>query len=125
MGYWKNGKWNTLHVDFIIDVDHRTVGIAKWDYNIYLLDYPNVLRNSGIFRLLDSENFTPAMHGISVSEGECCVVGTDNMPIGDFDFKFLPVLYTGCEFGKEGYEEVSGLIGIRRCTFHPIQQGLI
>ncbi len=28
VGYWKNGKWNTLHVDFIDDVDHRTVGIA-------------------------------------------------------------------------------------------------
>ena len=22
VGYWKNGKWNTLHVDFIDDVDH-------------------------------------------------------------------------------------------------------
>ena len=94
VGYWKNGKWKTLHVDFIDDVDLRTFGIAKWDYNIYLLDYPNVLRNSGIFRLKDCENFAPAMHGISVSEGKCYVVGTDNMPIGDSDFKYMPVLYT-------------------------------
>ena len=94
VGYWKNGKWKTLHVDFIDDVDHRTVGIAKWDYNIYLLDYPNVLRNSGIFRLKDCENFTPAIHGISVSEGKCYVVGTENMPTGDYGFKYMPVLYT-------------------------------
>ena len=33
VGYWKNGKWNTLHVDFIDDVNHWTFGIAKWDYN--------------------------------------------------------------------------------------------
>ena len=50
VGYWKNGKWNTLHVDFIDDVDHWTYGIGKWDYYIYLLDIPNVLKNSGIFR---------------------------------------------------------------------------
>ena len=30
VGYWKNGKWNTLHVDFIDDVDHWTYGIGKW-----------------------------------------------------------------------------------------------
>ncbi len=29
VGYWKNGKWNTLHVDFIDDVDHWTYGIGK------------------------------------------------------------------------------------------------
>lgn len=94
VGYWKNGKWNTLHVDFIDDVDHWTYGIAKWDYNIYLLDYPNVLRNSGIFRLKDSENFIPASHGISVSEGKCYVVGMDNLPLENFNFKRKPVLYT-------------------------------
>lgn len=77
VGYWKNGKWNTLHVDFIDDVDHRTYGIAKWDYYIYLLDLPNVLKNSGIFPLKDSENFIAARHGISVSEGVCRVVGSD------------------------------------------------
>ena len=77
VGYWKNGKWNTLHVDFINDVDHRSYGIAKWDYYIYLLDLPNVLKNSGIFPLRDSENFISARHGISVSEGVCHVVGSD------------------------------------------------
>ena len=94
VGYWKNGKWNTLHVDFIDDVDHWTYGIAKWDYNIYLLDYPNVLRNSGIFRLKDSEDFIPSSHGISVSEGKCYVVGMDNIPLDDFNFECKPVLYT-------------------------------
>ena len=94
VGYWKNGKWNTLHVDFIDDVDHWTYGIAKWDYNIYLLDYPNVLRNSGIFRLKDSEDFIPSSPGISVSEGKCYVVGMDNIPLGNFMFERKPVLYT-------------------------------
>ena len=51
VGYWKNGKWSTLHIDFIDDVDHRTYGIGKWDYYIFLLDIPNVLKNSGIFPL--------------------------------------------------------------------------
>ena len=77
VGYWKNGKWNTLHVDFIDDVEHWTAGIGKWDYYIFLLDYPNVLKNSGIFRLKDSESFIAANHGISVSEGKCYVVGSD------------------------------------------------
>ena len=94
VGYWKNGKWNTLHVDFVDDVDHWTFGIAKWDYNIYLLDYPNVLRNSGIFRLKDSEKFTPASHGISVTEGKCYVVGTENEPADNFTFISKPVIYT-------------------------------
>lgn len=94
VGYWKNGKWNTLHVDFIDDVDHWTFGIAKWDYNIYLLDYPNVLRNSGIFRLKDSENFTPSRHGISVSEGKCYVVGQEDIRVGQFDYINKPVIYT-------------------------------
>ena len=35
VGYWKNGKWNTLHIDFIDNVSHETQGIAKWDYYIY------------------------------------------------------------------------------------------
>ena len=77
VGYWKNGKWNTLHVDFIDDVDHKSFGIAKWDSYIYLLDLPNVLKNSGIFPLRNSENFIAARHGISVSEGVCRVVGSD------------------------------------------------
>lgn len=77
VGYWKNGKWNTLHVDFIDDVDHRAAGIGKWDYYIYLLDYPNVLKNSGIFPLENCENFIAANHGISVSGGKCFVVGSD------------------------------------------------
>lgn len=93
VGYWKNGKWSTLHVDFIDDVDHWAFGIGKWDYYIYLLDYPNVLKNSGIFRLKDCELFSPSHHGISVSEGKCYVVGfelsdTSVNPI------FYPVLYT-------------------------------
>ncbi len=53
-----------------------------------------MLRNSGIFRLKDSENFAPAMHGISVSEGKCYVVGADNVHMSELDFKFMPVLYT-------------------------------
>lgn len=93
VGYWKNGKWNTLHVDFIDDVDHWTYGIAKWDYTIYLLDYPNVLRNSGIFRLKDSERFSPARHGISVAEGDCYVVGTEVEPTEDYLNIVKPVIY--------------------------------
>ena len=93
VGYWKNGKWNTLHVDFIDDVEHWTFGIAKWDYNIYLLDPPNVLKNSGIFRLEDSEGFNPARHGISVSEGNCFVVGTHYHEVASFNFVETPILY--------------------------------
>ncbi len=77
VGYWKNGKWNTLHVDFINDVEHWAAGIGKWDYYLYLLDYPNVLKNSGIFPLKNSEYFIAANHGIAVSEGVCHVVGSD------------------------------------------------
>ena len=29
VGYWKNGKWNTLHVDFIDDIDHWAFGIGR------------------------------------------------------------------------------------------------
>lgn len=93
VGYWKNGKWNTLHVDFIDDVEHWTFGIAKWDYNIYLLDPPNVLKNSGIFRLEDSGHFNPALHGISVSEGNCYVVGTDYIQINELSYEERPILY--------------------------------
>ncbi|MBO7610546.1 MAG: hypothetical protein J6S96_10155 [Muribaculaceae bacterium] len=93
VGYWKNGKWNTLHVDFIDDVDHWAFGIGKWDYYIFLLDYPNVLKNSGIFRLNESENFTPAHHGIAVSEGKCYVVGAEVSNYSD-GLKFYPILYT-------------------------------
>ena len=78
VGYWKNGKWNTLHVDFIDDVNHWTDGIGKWDYYIFLFDYPNVLRNSGIFPLEDCEDFVPASKCMSVSEGKCYVVGRDH-----------------------------------------------
>ncbi len=76
VGYWKNGKWNTLHVDFIDDVDHWIDGIGKWEYYIYLLDYPNVLKNSGIFPLERADEFIPAyMAALAVSEGNCFVVG--------------------------------------------------
>ncbi len=77
VGYWKNGKWNTLHVDFIEDVEHETEGIGKWDYYIYLYDYPYVLKNSGIFPLEDCENFNTSGKCLSVFEGKCYVVGTD------------------------------------------------
>ena len=93
VGYWKNGKWNTLHVDFIDDVDHWTYGIGKWDYYIYLLDVPNVLKNSGIFPLEDFHDFIPASHALAVSEGKCYVIGyafSDDDPDGHY----MPVLYT-------------------------------
>ena len=93
VGYWKNGKWNTLHVDFIDDVDHLTYGIAKWDYYIYLLDVPNVLKNSGIFPLEDFHDFMPASHALAVSEGKCYVVG---YAFGDEPgfVRYQPVVYT-------------------------------
>ncbi|MBR1804170.1 MAG: hypothetical protein IJ775_04610 [Muribaculaceae bacterium] len=92
VGYWKNGKWNTLHVDFIDDVDHWTYGIGKWDYYIYLLDIPNVLKNSGIFPLEDANGFMPADHALRVSEGKCFVIGYQ---IGDDpEAYYKPVLYT-------------------------------
>ena len=90
VGYWKNGKWNTLHVDFIDDVEHETQGIGKYDYYIFLLDFPNILRNSGIFPLQDCENFTPPGKCISVSEGKCYVVGYDyNKDDGGFNDAIL------------------------------------
>ena len=82
VGYWKNGKWNTLHVDFIDDVEHWTDGIGKWDYYIFLFDYPNILRNSGIFPLEDCADFQPADKCMSVTEGRCYVVGRDH-PMDD------------------------------------------
>ena len=78
VGYWKNGKWNTLHIDFIEDVDHETRGIAKWDYYIYLFDYPHILKNSGIFKLEDCEDFKPVERCLSVSNGKCYAVGWDD-----------------------------------------------
>ena len=75
VGYWKNGKWNTLHVDFIDDVDHWVYGIGKWDYYFYLLDVPNVLKNSGIFPLENFHDFVPPRHALAVSEGKCYVIG--------------------------------------------------
>ena len=93
VGYWKNGKWNTLHVDFIDDVDHWTYGIGKWDYYIYLLDAPNVLKNSGIFPLENSHDFMPATHALAVSEGKCYVVGYGFEDEPGF-VRYQPVLYT-------------------------------
>ena len=98
VGYWKNGKWNTLHVDFLDDVEHRTYGIGKWDYYIYLLDMPNVLKNSGIFKLEDYHDFIPADHALRVSEGKCYVIGygfDDNDEVS----QYKPVLYT--DYKKE------------------------
>ena len=77
VGYWKNGKWSTLHVDFIEDVEHETRGIGKWDYYIYLFDYPNILKNSGIFPLENCEIFQPSDKCMSVSNGKCYAVGWD------------------------------------------------
>ena len=88
----ENGKWNTLHVDFIEDVEHWTDGIGKWDYYIYLFDYPNILRNSGIFPLEDCEDFVPASKCMSVSEGRCYVVGRDH-PDDDNMYQ-NPLLYS-------------------------------
>ena len=92
VGYWKNGKWNTLHVDFIEDVNHWIDGIGKWDSYIYLLDHPHVLKNSGIFRIEDAKRFLPAKEALAVSEGECYVVG--HKVTDDSNGEFLPVLYT-------------------------------
>ena len=100
-GYWKNGKWNTLHVDFIDDLNHWINGMAKWDYYIYLLDYPNVLKNSGIFPLEDAKRFLPAKQALDVSEGECYVVG--HKLTDDSHGEYLPVLYTEHK-GKYTYE---------------------
>lgn len=101
VGYWKNGKWNTLHVDFVDDVDHWIDGIGKWDYYLYLLDYPNVLKNSGIFPLEDSDNFLPAQQGLAVSEGKCYVVGSKKTETsGGY---YLPTLYTEHK-GRYTYE---------------------
>lgn len=77
VGYWKNGEWNTLHVDFLDNVSHETQGIAKWDYYIYLFNYPYVLKNSGIFPLDDCENFSPSGQCIAVSNGKCYLAGME------------------------------------------------
>ncbi len=77
VGYWKNGKWNTLHIDFIEDVEHETQGIGKWDYYIYLFDYPNILKNSGIFPLDSCENFSPSGKCLAVSNGKCYIAGME------------------------------------------------
>ena len=73
IGYWKNGKWNTLHIDFIDNVSHETQGIAKWDYYIYLFDYPYILKNSGIFPIEDCEYFSAS--NLAVSNGKCYIAG--------------------------------------------------
>lgn len=91
VGYWKNGKWHTLHVDFINDVDHWTYGIGKWDYYIYLLDIPNVLKNSGIFPLEDCQYFIPADHALRVTEGTCYVIGYEETSV---EAHYAPVLYS-------------------------------
>lgn len=77
VGYWKNGKWNTLHVDFIENVSHETQGIGKWDSYIYLYDPPYVLKNSGMFPLDDCEDFNASSQCISVSNGKCYLAGMD------------------------------------------------
>ncbi|MBR6284028.1 MAG: hypothetical protein IKR25_07020 [Muribaculaceae bacterium] len=77
VGYWKNGKWNTLHIDFIDNVNHETEGIAKWDYYIYLFDYPYILKNSGIFPIEDCENFNTSGQCLSVSNGKCYLAGLE------------------------------------------------
>ncbi|MBP5498866.1 MAG: hypothetical protein J6X81_05820 [Muribaculaceae bacterium] len=101
VGYWKNGKWNTLHVDFIEDVEHETQGIGKWDYYIYMLDYPNILKNSGIFPLEDCEDFTAPSKCMSVSEGKCYVVGTDyHLEDGEFNDAVLYYEHKG-HYAKE------------------------
>lgn len=91
VGYWKNGKWTTLHVDFIEDVDHWIYGIGKWDSYIYLLDMPNVLKNSGIFPLEDCEHFTAADRSLRVSDGKCYVIGYD---LTGNENVHIPVLYS-------------------------------
>lgn len=90
VGYWKNGKWTTLHVDFIEDVDHWIYGMGKWDSYIYLLDLPNVLKNSGIFPLEDCEHFTAVDRSLRVSEGKCYVIGSE--PANEDES--VPVLYS-------------------------------
>ena len=77
VGYWKNGKWNTLHIDFIDNVSHETQGIAKWDYYIYLFDYPYILKNSGIFPLDSCEDFNTSGQCIAVSNGKCYLAGME------------------------------------------------
>lgn len=77
VGYWKNGKWNTLHIDFIDNVSHETQGIAKWDNYIYLFDYPYILKNSGIFPLDDCEDFSPSGKCLAVSNGKCYLAGME------------------------------------------------
>lgn len=77
VGYWKNGKWNTLHIDFIDNVSHETQGIAKWDYYIYLFDYPYILKNSGIFPIEDCEDFNTSGQCIAVSNGKCYLAGME------------------------------------------------
>ena len=101
VGYWKSGKWNTLHVDFIEDVDHWISGIGKWDYHIYLLDMPHVLKNSGIFKLEDADIFMPADHGLRVSEGKCYVIGSE---ITGDETKYIPILYTN---NKDSFKKES------------------
>lgn len=77
VGYWKNGKWNTLHIDFIENVSHETQGIAKWDYYIYLYAHPYILKNSGIFPIDDCENFSPSGKCLTVSNGKCYLAGME------------------------------------------------
>ena len=137
VGYWKNGRWNTLHVDFIDDVDHWIYGIGKWDCYIYLLDHPNVLKNSGIFPIENGADFAPAEQALAVSEGKCYVVGGK---VTDEDgMHTLPVLYTerkgryaaqvlplpdgsqwGCCTSVYAYDEVHTLIGGWIDNFRPV-----
>lgn len=118
VGYWKNGEWNTLHIDFIDEVEHFTSGIAKWDSYIYLFDYPNVLKNSGIFPLQHCGSFFPARRCMTVSEGNCFVVGSKT------DHKlmiFRPVLYyevKGEFVGEILPDAVNGIKGGECCSVY-------
>lgn len=77
VGYWKNGKWNTLHIDFIDNVSHETQCIGKWDYYIYLFNYPYILKNSGIFPLDSCKNFSSSGKCLAVSNGKCYLAGME------------------------------------------------
>lgn len=97
IGYWKNAKWNTLHVDDLEDVDHWIYGMGKWDSYMYLLDYPHVLKNSGIFNIIDSKLFLPAEQALAVTWNKCYLVGSYMKIVHQLDGtekgRLLPVYY--------------------------------
>ena len=65
--------------------------IADGDDYFYLLDIPNVLKNSGIFPLEDFHDFIPADHALRVTEGKCYVIGYE---FSKEDAQYVPTLYT-------------------------------